>query len=169
MAAKKAAVKPVVKKPAPAPKKQTTAQMLDAIGEEVVLTRIANCEFIHKIAESYGVSATSLHTWLDGRPEMYARARERQADKLVSDMLQIADDGANDTYVDEEGNTKTDQDVVARSRLRIEARKWLAGKMNAKRYGDKLDITADVTTRNLTMEQVNLQIARLQAKLDGAD
>ena len=31
--------------------------------------------------------------------------------------------------------------MIARSRLRVDARKWLAGKMNAKRYGDKIDAT----------------------------
>lgn len=118
----------------------TTAQKLDAIGEEVIFARIANCEFIHKIAEGYEMSAGSLHAWLNDRPEMYARAREQQADKLVADMLAIADDGMNDTYTDGDGNERTNQDVIARSRLRVDARKWLAGKMNAKKYGDKVAV-----------------------------
>lgn len=124
--------------------KLTTAERLDAIGEEVIFARIANCEFIHKIAESYGMSAGSLHAWLNARPEMYACARDQQADKLVADMLEIADDGSNDTYMDENGNERTNTEVVARSRLRVDARKWLAGKMNAKKYGDRLNVDADV-------------------------
>lgn len=127
-------------KPVKAEKPLTTAQRLDAIGEEVIFARIANCEFIHKIAEGYEMSAGSLHAWLNDRPEMYARAREQQADKLVADMLAIADDGMNDTYTDGDGNERTNQDVIARSRLRVDARKWLAGKMNAKKYGDKVAV-----------------------------
>ena len=157
-------IKPKAKRPAE--KKLTHAERLDAIGAEVIMERIARCEFIHKIAESYGMSAGTLHTWLNARPELYVAARERQADQLVEDMLQIADDGRNDTYLDDDGNVHTDQDVIARSRLRVEARKWLAGKMNAKRYGDRLDLTANVTT-NVSIEQVDAQIARLQAKLNG--
>ena len=120
--------------------KLTTSQRLDAIGEETIMARIANCEFIHKIAESYEMSAGSLHTWLNNRPEIYARAREQQADKLVADMLEIADNGTNDTQIDADGNKRTDQDVIARSRLRVEARKWLAGKMNAKKYGERVAV-----------------------------
>src|SRR5688572_9232829 len=42
------------------------------------------------------------------------------------------------SYTDENGNERTDNEVVARSRLRVDARKWLAGKMAPKKYGDKL-------------------------------
>jgi hypothetical protein len=132
--------KPRVRKPAaPKPRKLTSAEILDAVGEDVLFARIANCEFIHKIAASVGVSETQFHAWLDKRPELYAHARERQADKLVADMVQIADDGRNDTFLNDRGERVIDQDVVARSRLRIDARKWLAGKMS-KRYGEKLDV-----------------------------
>src|SRR4051812_34483135 len=47
----------------------------------------------------------------------YVRAREAQADYLAEEILEIADDGKNDTYVDEDGNIRTDQDVIGRSRL----------------------------------------------------
>lgn len=81
----------------------------------------------------------TIFRWLKAHEEfriLYAEARERQADSLVDDIQAIADDGANDTYVDDEGRQRTDYDVVARSKLRIEARKWLAGKMRPKVYGD---------------------------------
>ena len=146
-------------KPEKAVKPLTTAEKLDAIGEEEIFARIANCEFIHKIAASYEMSAGSLHAWLNARPEMYARAREQQADKLVADMLEIADFGLNDTYQDDNGNVRTDQDVVARSRLRVEARKWLAGKMNAKKYGDRLNLDAEVKFADMTDEQLEAKLA----------
>ena len=80
--------------------------------------------------------------WLDGsRPEFsdqYARAREAQADKLAEEALQIADDGRSDTYVDGDGNVKTDTEVIQRSKLRVDTRKWLASKMAPKKYGDKV-------------------------------
>lgn len=80
--------------------------------------------------------------WLDGsRPEFseqYARAREAQADKLAEEALTIADDGRNDTYTDADGNVKTDSEVIQRSKLRVDTRKWLASKMAPKKYGDKV-------------------------------
>lgn len=70
--------------------------------------------------------------------EQYARAREAQADALFDEILDIADESSRDTYTDENGNERTDQEVVARSRIRIDARKWMAGKLRPKVYGDKV-------------------------------
>lgn len=89
---------------------------------------------------------TTVLRWLadEEKPEFrlqYAYAREAQADLLAEEILEIADDGSNDTYEDADGNQRTDQDVIARSRLRVDARKWLASKMAPKRYGDKIEAT----------------------------
>jgi hypothetical protein len=72
--------------------------------------------------------------------DQYAHAREAQADAMLEDILEIADDGTNDSYTDEEGNVRTNQDVIARSRLRVDARKWAMSKMAPKKYGEKLDL-----------------------------
>jgi hypothetical protein len=59
--------------------------------------------------------------------------------RLVGGTLR--DDGTNDTYTDEDGNTRTDHDVIARSRLRVDTRKWLLSKALPKIYGDKVEAT----------------------------
>ena len=85
-------------------------------------------------------SQVTVFKWLaqdEDFAKRYAHAREMQADKMADDILAIADDGINDTYIDEHGNKKTDQDVIGRSRLRVDARKWLASKMAPKKYGDR--------------------------------
>jgi hypothetical protein len=84
--------------------------------------------------------------------DQYARARETQADALFDEILQIADDGANDSYKDDEGRVKVDQDVIARSRLRVDARKWMAGKLRPKVYGDKIQTehSGEMTVRSAT-------------------
>jgi len=87
--------------------------------------------------------AATVFRWLavnESFREQYTRAREAQADAMLEEILQIADDGANDTYEDEEGNRRTDQDVIARSRLRVDTRKWAMSKMAPKKYGEKLDL-----------------------------
>lgn len=68
--------------------------------------------------------------------DQYARAKEESADALVEDMLSIADDGLNDTYTDSEGNDRTNTDVIQRSKLRVDTRKWIASKLKPKKYGD---------------------------------
>lgn len=57
---------------------------------------------------------------------------------MFEDMLEIADDGTRDTYVDAEGNERTDQDVIARSRLRVDTRKWMLARMAPKKYGERI-------------------------------
>ncbi|BDC80829.1 hypothetical protein [Aeromonas hydrophila] len=68
--------------------------------------------------------------------DQYVCAREDLADKLADEILQIADDGSNDTFLDANGNVKVNHDVIARARLQIDARKWLASKLAPKKYGD---------------------------------
>lgn len=108
--------------------------------DEICL-RTADCVPMRKIAADIGVSWATLAAYINATPErieQYARAREAQADKHAEDILAISDDGLNDTYIDAEGNMRTDHDVIARSRLRVDSRKWLASKMAPKKYGDKV-------------------------------
>src|SRR3546814_20132434 len=70
--------------------------------------------------------------------QQYARARDNQADTLADEILDIADDGSNDSVGDEE---KYKGDAVARSRLRVYARTWIAGQPPTKKYGEKTDTT----------------------------
>ena len=87
------------------------------------------------------VSQTKIYNWLNKYEDFrvqYTRAREDQADSIFDEMLVIADDGLNDTYEDSEGNEKVNQDHIQRSRLRIETRKWMAGKLRPKKYGEKV-------------------------------
>jgi hypothetical protein len=125
--------------------KPVQTDKLKAIGIEAICARIARAEFCSTIAKDVGVSDATLSLWLnsDDNIKMYVRAREAQADKFAEDIIQIADDGANDSYKDDEGKSITNQDVIARSRLRVDARKWLASKMAPKKYGEKLEIAGD--------------------------
>ncbi|OBU84574.1 hypothetical protein [Chromobacterium subtsugae] len=92
-------------------------------------------------------SMSMVMRWLDKHTEFreqYARAREIQADTLADEILDIADDGQNDTYpIDGTGATGVNHDVIARSRLRVDARKWYASKLAPKKYGEmvKQEIT----------------------------
>jgi hypothetical protein len=85
---------------------------------------------------------STVYKWLTKVPEFaeqYAHARESQADTLADEIIDIADDGSNDWMgdKDDEDGTQYNGDAVARSRLRVEARKWVAAKLKPKKYGDK--------------------------------
>jgi len=116
-----------------------TQEIADAICD-----KLADGESLRKIclADDMPGKAT-VFRWLAADKtfqDQYARAREAQADTLADEILDIADDGSNDFMGDDE---KYNGDAVQRSRLRVDARKWLAGKLRPKVYGDKTLIGSD--------------------------
>lgn len=110
----------------------------------VICDGIASGRSLRAICADDGMpDKSTVFAWLaksEPYRDQYARAREAQADAMLEEILAIADDGSNDTYVDDEGNQRTEQDVLARSRLRVDARKWAMSKMAPKKYGDKVDV-----------------------------
>ncbi len=79
----------------------------------------------------------------DGFSARYARAIEQQLLVWGDQIIEISDDGRND-YIertnDDGSKTKTailDKEHVQRSKLRIDARKWVLSKLMPKQYGDK--------------------------------
>lgn len=77
--------------------------------------------------------------------EQYARARAMQAETYASEIIEIAEDGTNDWMekVNKDGEVvgwTVNGEAVQRSKLRIEARKWIMSKILPKRYGEKVEI-----------------------------
>ncbi len=114
-----------------------------------ICKRLAEGESLRKIcADEAMPDKSTVLAWLfDGKHEefsdQYRRAREAQAEGYADDIISIADDGRNDTYVNEDGAEVVNHDIINRSRLRIESRKWISAKLLPKRYGDKLQHTGD--------------------------
>jgi hypothetical protein len=90
---------------------------------------------------------TTVLRWLADDSEFctqYARAREAQADEMADELLEIADDGTNDWML-RQGKDGADAwavngEHIQRSRLRVDARKWLMSKLRPKKYGDRIDL-----------------------------
>jgi hypothetical protein len=83
-------------------------------------------------------SKFTVNLWRYKHPEFstrYAQAKLIQADLIAEECLEIADDSRGDIKYDEEGNEVINSEFVARSRLRIDTRKWLAAKLLPKQYG----------------------------------
>lgn len=116
-----------------------------------ICERLSDAESLRSIClDDKMPSQTTVFRWLaDDRyaafREQYTRARDAQADAIFDEILDIADDASNDWMerkdADDQGVGWTlNGEHVQRSRLRIESRKWMAGKLAPKKYGDKLDI-----------------------------
>lgn len=97
--------------------------------------------------------------------EQYARAREFQAETMVDDILEIADDTTHDTDQGEFG-PKPNSEWISRSRLRVDARLKLMGQLAPKKYGAKMALTvADANPiTQLTDAQIEDEIRKLAAK-----
>ncbi len=83
-----------------------------------------------------------------GFSTQYARARDIGLDVMADEILEISDDGSNDWMerLDKDGEAtglQLNREHVQRSRLRVDTRKWILGKLAPKRYGDKLQHTGD--------------------------
>lgn len=87
---------------------------------------------------------TTFYIWIEKDEEkskQYARAIKMRADLLFDEMLDIADDSSNDFIDQDLGDglitQKFDHEHVQRSKLRVDTRKWVIERMNAKKYNDK--------------------------------
>jgi hypothetical protein len=144
---------------------------------DTICERIADGESLRSICADEAMPSTStVCKWLAAEPsfsEQYARARELQADALFDEILEIADDGTNDWMErknadDQSIGWRENGEALRRSQLRVDARKWMAGKLQAKKYGDKLDLNHSGTIGTMSEDQVNARLAELLGKAGGA-
>lgn len=92
------------------------------------------------------ISVVAIFRWLDKHEyfrKQYARARELQAEYMVNEAFDIADDKSNDTITTEDGRELPNSEWMQRSRLRVDTRKWAASKLLPKVYGDRTILAGD--------------------------
>jgi hypothetical protein len=109
----------------------------------LICARMGEGESLRSICRDDAMPALStVFRWLakdQGFQEQYARAMDARATLLAEEILEISDDSSGDAVKDPEtGDVRMDAEFVARSRLRVDARKWLAARMSPRKYGDKI-------------------------------
>lgn len=72
--------------------------------------------------------------------DLYARAEAERAEVMSDEIIAICDESYNDHIIDDNGNVKVNAEAIARSRLRVDTRKWVMCKLKPRKYGDKLDL-----------------------------
>lgn len=119
---------------------------------DIICERIADGESLRHICSEEGMpNKATVFRWLARHVEFsdqYARARDEQAETLFDEILDIADDGRNDWMqrnTEEDGNAGwvINGEALRRSQLRVDARKWMAGKLKPKKYSDKQIVSGD--------------------------
>lgn len=110
-----------------------------------ICLRMAGGESVNSICKDESMPARStVMLWAatdrEGFSDKYAKACDARAHYWADELLDIADDATNDYMdrIDKEGGTETalNPEAIARSRLRVDTRKWLLSKM-LPRYSDK--------------------------------
>lgn len=135
------------------------------LGDKLCETISTSSRGLRSICKELGVSTMSVVRWLndddlkDFRLQ-YARAKQMQADLLVDEILEIADDSRNDTEVrydlSGEPYDVENKEWVNRSRLRVDSRKWIASKLYPKKYSEKIqtEISGTIQKVELTPEDI---------------
>ena len=143
----------------------------------LICERLGNGESLRTIGcDDIMPSQGTIYRWLaqhDEFREMYVRARETQADTLADEILDIADNSAND-WMEKHGDQgenvgwRENGEAINRSKLRIDSRKWLAAKLQPRKYGDATTLKhADADGEKLPLDEVVIA-TRAAALIAGA-
>lgn len=112
-----------------------------------ICKRLAAPESLLSICRDEGMpDRSTVMEWVLTNPEFsnnYMRARDLQTEAFVDEIPDIADNGTNDwmqrqNFDGAEVGWHLNGEAQARSRLRIDARKWIAGQMKPKKYGNRV-------------------------------
>lgn len=80
---------------------------------------------------------TTFFRWLMAHQDFrdqYEKAAAARADALFEEMFEIADEASQD--VTEDGRINTE--IVQRSKLRVDVRKWALARMNPRKFGERI-------------------------------
>lgn len=127
----------------------TNGRFVESYGSKIkdeILQRVAQGEAVSRICRDDGMpSKMQFYRWLKDDPDYYrayAIAQEYRADFIFDELLDLAKDEAGEL---------TDTVKIMRARYYADTCKWALGRMNGKRYGDK--ITQEHTVIALTHEE----------------
>jgi hypothetical protein len=102
----------------------------------------------------------------------YAYAREIQEEVLFSEIVDIADTPRKGIKTVTKANGMVEKhtgDMVDRSRLMIDARKWYLSKVRPRKYGDRLELAGDkdnpVEVNLSAKESLEARIAGIAARI----
>jgi hypothetical protein len=99
--------------------------------------------------------------------EQYAHAREAGLEQMADEILEIADETSHDTLVTEHGE-RANSEWIQRSKLRVDARKWILSKQLPKKYGERTTLVGDNENPLIPPIDDTERIAKVQAILAAA-
>lgn len=130
---------------------------IDSIFNKIILEMISGRSLKSILKDDNMPVMNTFLKWIEedeSKMNHYARATKIRADYLFEEIIEIADEDSGDIKYNALGEEVLNGEFVQRSRLKVDARKWVVSKMNPKKYGEKLDI--DHTTKGEKIESVTV-------------
>ncbi len=107
---------------------------------DYIISEIISGKSLRYALDTNGMpSSQTFYNWLEEDEEkskQYARACESRELLLLDEILLIADKQGEDVIETDNGPI-TNHNIIQRNNLQIEARKWVLGKLNPSKYGNK--------------------------------
>lgn len=140
-------------------------ELLELIGEQGKSLREA--------CQTVGVKrSTASDTLLSGVWRgHYARAKDDRAELWFEEIRKIAEEKAG-VIVDEDGNERLDSGFQQRQKTRIDAIKWMLARMDARKYGDRIEqnvTSKSEVTNKLDLSKVPDEILKKLLDTQGSD
>jgi len=149
---------------------------------DIICIRISEGESLKSITLDEDMpDRATVYRWLAANPafcDMYARAREDQADTLADEILAIADEQPEiipvvDKRTGELIEHKLDGAFLQWQRNRIDTRKWIAMKLKPRKYGERLvhagDPEAPMEVQNNALDILAAAVKNLELKRQTAN
>lgn len=129
-----------------------------------ICSELAEGRSLRDVCSDDGMPAEStVRAWAlenrEGFSAQYARAREIGYHAMADELMDIADDGRNDWMKrqgDEDSGWQANGEHIQRSRLRVDARKWMLSKVLPKVYGEKQEIDHKSSDGSMTPQKIEL-------------
>lgn len=116
---------------------------------DATLADIAAGEPAYKAAVANGAALRSFWRLIATNEEAwhkYTRAKELGLERMAEEIVELADESREGVKTTTKGDGSVETvtgDMVERSRLQIESRKWLLSKLKMKKYGDATTLRGD--------------------------
>lgn len=135
--------------------------------QQEICRRVMEGESVRAICRDEQMPCRStVLNWLASDPTFrtaYAMAKQLLAETLAEEIIEIADDASQDWKEGEDGRV-FDHEHVQRAKLRVDSRKWLAGKLAPKRYGDSSMLRVggmDAERSAMSQEEIAVRLAAI--------
>lgn len=117
-----------------------THEYSEELADEICAEIASNSKSVKKLCDQnpHWPTQKIIWEWIRKYPDFrnkYTRAKQEQVETYVDEILDISDNCNHDTVINSNGEVVANYEYMARSRLRIDTRKWLASKLVPKLYG----------------------------------